>query len=235
MKSIIKGEAPLCKCGCGQPVKRSKTYNSWNSYIATHQRRGSDYKPKGEAPLCKCGCGKFVRYNLVYHKWHNYLKGHKPLIQRPLCACGCGQPVRYNYNYYMRRWNKYVKGHNPKTIPIVVPDPEEAPLCACGCGEKVSWSKHNYWNKYVFKHSMPTTKNLINLVKSAKSARGIRGTMAIFRSLTSKKGIPYEEQNRMLREIGIVVPDEDVSINFNNIKMKSIGKSILKDLFPNGF
>ena len=187
---------------------------------------------KGEATLCKCGCGKFVRYNLVYHKWNNYLKGHKPLIQRPLCACGCGQPVRYNYNYNMRRWNKYVKGHNPKTIPIVVPDSEEAPLCACGCGEKVSWCKNRYWNKYIFNHSLSVTKNLIKLVKSAKSARGIRCTTAIFRSLTSKKGIPIEEQDRMLRDAGIVVFKD---IDFEDIKMKSIGKSILKDIFPNGF
>jgi hypothetical protein len=74
-------------------------------------------------------------------------------------------------------------------------------------------------------------------LKVGKNARTINVNIIMFRRACNLQGIPIEEQDRMLRDIGIVVPDDtkDVSINFEDIKMKSIGKSILKDLFPNGF
>jgi len=37
--------APLCKCGCGQPVERSKSKKGWNKFLPGHWSR----TPEGRA------------------------------------------------------------------------------------------------------------------------------------------------------------------------------------------
>lgn len=43
-KRLVKmGEAPLCKCGCGEKVGRSGARYRWNKYIKDHYRHHSEY------------------------------------------------------------------------------------------------------------------------------------------------------------------------------------------------
>lgn len=39
MKKIIRETPPLCACGCGQPVERSKTTGKWNKFILGHNTK----------------------------------------------------------------------------------------------------------------------------------------------------------------------------------------------------
>src|ERR1035437_5169313 len=75
---------PLCSCGCGNKVERSKIYsNRWSLYLFNHHL----YVNK---KMCKCGCGQKVEKS-----YQKYILGHnlKRKKEFPLCKCGCGQKV----------------------------------------------------------------------------------------------------------------------------------------------
>jgi len=78
-----KGKAPLCRCGCGRYVTRSKlSPYGWNKYLHGHNwkkgKLSAKWKPlKGKAPLCKCGCGQRVMRSKHYpYGWNQYILGH---------------------------------------------------------------------------------------------------------------------------------------------------------------
>jgi len=81
-----RGKAPLCACGCGNPVKWVKWCKRWNKYIHGHNEKGRKRSPKWkllevEAPLCKCGCGQRVMRSKHYpYGWNSYLNGHNPIF-----------------------------------------------------------------------------------------------------------------------------------------------------------
>jgi len=97
MKRIIRRpvEAPLCACGCGQPVKWGRQQHKWRTYIFTHESRSEDGKRKRRKVLLK---------RIIV----------RPL-QAPLCLCGCGKPVkRASTTRCNSHWNKYVWGHHAR-------------------------------------------------------------------------------------------------------------------------
>jgi len=124
---------PLCKCGCGKPVKKSYIHsNKWNIYLFNHHLSVNRH-------LCKCGCG-----NRVEKIYQIYLPGHRTDKPKPLCMCGCGKNV-YHLN------NKYLPGHyelKSYQDRLLIRDSKirkERPLCKCGCGNKVIGSKSIYY------------------------------------------------------------------------------------------
>lgn len=107
--------APLCECGCGQPVKWNKRYHRWNRFINYHTFRVFQWgmiKDKGEPPLCKCGCGQKVSWNTNKGQWREYCWGHNaldPSRREPrLCACGCGEPTPQKVD---GTYTEFKKGH----------------------------------------------------------------------------------------------------------------------------
>jgi hypothetical protein len=227
---ILANVAPLCKCGCGQSVTWNVEKHRWNIFVKFHGIY-KQYVAYKNPPLCKCGCGEHVKYNVNAKTWNKYLQGHQK-NDHPLCKCGCGERVNYNYN--IGKWGEYAAGHNPNIKHVYVPDPSEAPLCKCGCGEKVNYDRSaGKWRTYVKSHMLNMPQFYLAVLKVNKNIKMFKLIIAGFRKACNLQGIPIAEQDRMLREIGIVV-SKDI-INFEDIKMKSIGKSILKDLFPNGF
>lgn len=74
---------PLCKCGCGKPVKWCNQKKRWNTFLIGHCFKGKKYSPKwkplkGDTPLCKCGCGEPVmRSQVSPYNWNTYLVGHE--------------------------------------------------------------------------------------------------------------------------------------------------------------
>ena len=95
------GEAPFCKCGCGEKVSLSgntKWFKTWNEYILGHNSRGKEVSqetivkrretlkqnhptrvppPSEEAPICACGaCGRQVTWNNAKWRWNYKLPGH---------------------------------------------------------------------------------------------------------------------------------------------------------------
>lgn len=112
----IDNIAPLCKCGCGNPVTWHSN-NYWNIYLKGHYNR--KYKTwlfDEDAPLCACGCGNpVIRVKHPPFNWNTYIHNHhratesfveKRWIDPPLCACGCGQTT--SLKYLRRGWRKYV-------------------------------------------------------------------------------------------------------------------------------
>ncbi len=76
----LKG-SPLCKCGCGEPVKWNKSKKRWNIFLSNHQARNKNYhenyrKQFETPPLCKCKCGEPVKWNNGYKDWNEYITLH---------------------------------------------------------------------------------------------------------------------------------------------------------------
>jgi len=169
---------PLCACGCGERVKRSKIYPyDWNNFIYGHSNRGK-YNPNFNskciiekakpAPLCACGCGRNVKWSDDEKKWNKYIHGHhikgkgnpkygldKYAAEKakiaPLCACGCGKPVKWSQ--WDRKWNDYIYGHQTRTKKFFISPIGKLPLCECGCKEFVKWNFYTkQWNRYINGH-----------------------------------------------------------------------------------
>ena len=74
--------APLCACGCGKRVKKSKLYPyNWNKFINGHGRRGKNWRkkpPDSEAPLCECGyCNERTKWNQGQNRWDRFIDRHQ--------------------------------------------------------------------------------------------------------------------------------------------------------------
>lgn len=44
VKNLPSGNAPLCKCGCGEPADWNQRKNRWNVYVIGHYRQDAPYK-----------------------------------------------------------------------------------------------------------------------------------------------------------------------------------------------
>ena len=115
MRKAEMDKAPLCKCGCGQPVKKNKD-GKWNTMLNGHARKKNFYNmPEVE---CGCGCGELAGRNR-YGKPLLYIRGHSkrrtPNLDMPLqlCACGCGEYAGRNKD---NKPNRFISFHQNKLI-----------------------------------------------------------------------------------------------------------------------
>lgn len=69
-----RGEAPLCKCRCGEAVKWDLKKYRWQSYAPGHWPL-----IRGVPPLCACGCGQSVSRAPISEsttRWRKWRHGH---------------------------------------------------------------------------------------------------------------------------------------------------------------
>ncbi len=81
MKKIIR--APLCACGCGQRVKKSKATGKWNRYVHGHNSRSSTNNENKFKPGNKFGRGRPEgSRNKVSINAINLIKGEEEALSR---------------------------------------------------------------------------------------------------------------------------------------------------------
>ena len=132
------GSAPLCACGCGEPVAWQRG-EGWSSFRPGHQsRRQPKYCPDGDAPLCACGCGEQVSASKkrgAEKGWNRWIHGHHIRAKNP----NTGEHVLGDQNP-MRRPEvraKLSRARKGKSNPWV------------GCGEKhPSWKGGRIVDRY---------------------------------------------------------------------------------------
>jgi hypothetical protein len=71
----------LCKCGCGQEVKKGFNYRTRKpiEYIYGHNRRKKPKASKKAVVYCACGCGEIIKWK-DYYSWYgypNFIEGHQ--------------------------------------------------------------------------------------------------------------------------------------------------------------
>ncbi len=86
----IGEQPPLCRCGCGQPVKWSERLKRWSARLFGH------------AVSTKV---------TAYHKRMQSLRKVVDNPQPPPCRCGCGGPVRVHPHGAGNYWGDYIDGH----------------------------------------------------------------------------------------------------------------------------
>ena len=75
-------QAPICECGCGQPVERSKVANRWNRYVQGHNSRSSSNNNKFK-PGNRLGKGRPEgSRNKVSINAVNLIKGEEEALSR---------------------------------------------------------------------------------------------------------------------------------------------------------
>jgi 5-methylcytosine-specific restriction endonuclease McrA len=73
MRKLIK-KTPLCACGCGEKVNRSKVYPyNWNTFISGHNNPKIKVLKETVPKLCKCGCGEMTAPGRFYVNGHYYV------------------------------------------------------------------------------------------------------------------------------------------------------------------
>ena len=155
---------PLCKCGCGEPVRWKDGYG-WFDYKlghATRKPKTEEHKKKISEAHKKHNRGKRRRDNElvpgpgVYATWE-YREARKRLVDGKSCSiCGSTENIHAHHE---------IPGNDESLVPLCArchptahagpdakganpPKRERAPLCACGCGKPVNWKRVRGWAKY---------------------------------------------------------------------------------------
>lgn len=104
------GTPPACRCGCGTPVKYSKTKNDWNTYLHGHSavKAGGPFRPK----VCRACEQAFPPNSGSQLRCRPCIKARN-FGAAPQCACGCGGLSKWDVN--ARMWRKFLAGHQNKT------------------------------------------------------------------------------------------------------------------------
>jgi 5-methylcytosine-specific restriction endonuclease McrA len=103
----------LCKCGCGQPVRKGKRFLSGHNSRVAHPMQGRKHTKESQRKMSK------VKRSRVTQNQQSHPDG-------PLCACGCGGRAKPG--------NRYIYTHNRKGTPL-----SEAHKQAIGKGSKAAW------------------------------------------------------------------------------------------------
>ncbi len=114
--------APLCKCGCGNPVAESKKKpGTWNRYFSRHGKKRNPEQFK-TPPKCKCGCGRSVTWQMFGQRWRAYAKGCVPLITEVNGAFYTKESLAKILGVSERTIERRVKRKKlPKPVLVIVP------------------------------------------------------------------------------------------------------------------
>lgn len=185
------GEAPLCKCGCGQEVKWNKHSKRWNSILKGHT------SPCKKPNLCLCGCGNETKIGNKYCKGHFkhteenkkkfgqpgelnpfYGKTHSDETKKKISDARMGQVWTEEQRIKTLATKAATKEAKKLTQP-----PKESIQCLCGCGEMT-----NPGAKHIRGHH--------NRNKSEETKKRI--SIALTGKTTWKKGLTAATDSRIL-------------------------------------
>lgn len=204
LRHALKGEIPVCACGCGKIV--SRFYNlkvGYPSFVFGHQNLEQKIErvvyPLFDDVLLKCDlCSESFCYEKHLDNHLQVVHGSSTLEQfvlknhggkHPTCGCGCGEKLTF-YGLANGFASTYIKGHSPN--PVLT---------------KESHAKGSATRKHRFKEGMykvwndgltkETDERILRSAEKARKTRTERYTSGLI--VPWQRGKSKETDDRVLR------------------------------------